>query len=229
MRKRQVERRVRPYKGSLIPRERFPVRIGVFQPNTQGLPVPKEFDTNLMYTTAQILSTTLSSETNKAFNVNGLYDVDPALGSANVAGFSELMAMYSIYRVIGYSYEVDMVNTQDFPVLVTLVNTNDSFGGTTGLAGYAGNQYTQQIILAGKNAGRSAHKFKASHAIQSIVGSGEVELDDQFTGTVGTNPSRLVRLAIGIFAFGNTPSSGVYYTVRLKMKVRFYQRITLQN
>lgn len=179
----------------------------------------------MLYVTPQVLNSATTDGVNIQFRANGLYDVDPALASAEVPGFVEMMALYSKYRVIGYSYEIQLSNAQDFPVTVTVLNTNDTFTGGGGLNGYAGNQFTQQTILASKSGGRCTHTFRGSHSIRQIVGSGDVEFDDEYVGTVASNPTRLVRLAIGVYGYGNTLSTGVFYILRLRMRVRYFSRI----
>lgn len=190
---------------------------------------PDELDIKLMYRNAASLSSGASPLTYKAYHSNAAYDVDPAVASTETYGFDEYAALYSYYRVIGYSYEVSFVNldtSQSVLVYVLNTNTNPSLAGTSFYL-YSTNPHCQSKLLS--NISPNMHTFRGKFTIAQIVGSPAPETADTFRATTSglttSLPSDLTWLTLAAEVIGSsTPTITVTYDLKLLMHVRFYAR-----
>jgi hypothetical protein len=159
----------------------------------------------------------------RRYTPNAAYDVNPIVGSTESYGFDEYAALYAYYRVIGYSYSIQMVNMTTRPATSYVLNTNTdpSLSGTN-INLYATNPYCQTRLLGPSPSSTAKHIFRGRHQVAQILGSKVVETDDNFRALTTAIPADLVWLS---FALENNANSiDVEVIVDIKMQVRFYSR-----
>lgn len=155
------------------------------------------------------------------YTPNGTYDVDPVLGSTSTPGFTEWMALYNYYRVIKVQYELDIANNESVPVRAYVGFTN-SDPGTVGSTFLPGNPLYKSKLLAGKG-GIDVHRFRDVKTVSTVVGTTGVETEDNYRGTVATNPVDLIYLeAAGNTINGGFLAAGLTVSGSVRMFIRFY-------
>jgi len=152
---------------------------------------------------------------------NGAYDVDPVLGSTATPGFTEWMALYSYYRVVKVSYQLDIANNEAVPVRAYCGFTNTD-PGTVGSTFLPGNPLYKSKLLAGKG-GIDVHRFQDTKTVSTVIGTRGVEVEDNYRGTATSNPVDLIYLEVA----GNTVSgaflgAGITVSGSVRMFIRFY-------
>jgi len=190
--------------------------------------IPHEYDTKLEFTYASTLNNTVGAAVSRRFTPNAAYDVDPTLGSTSTPGFSELATLFNYYRVVGYSYSIEMVNKETFPVLFVVTNTNLD-PGTSGLGSYMGNALTQSTLVSGSAGGPCRYEFAGTLSVVEVVGSKAVELDDNYASLTSSLPTNKIWSAIGVDGLGSTLTNGCGFLVRYVMHVRFFERKLLSS
>lgn len=160
---------------------------------------------------------------------NAAYDVDPALGSTETYGFDEYAALYSYYRVISYSYHIQVSNASTTtPVNIYVMNSNtDPTLSGTNFSLYSTNPYSQTRQLAKSPASSSSAQFRGHHQVAKILGSKVVETDDNYRSLTTANPSDLVWLTMAvenIAVTGGDANVNLSYIIDVTMSVRFYGR-----
>jgi hypothetical protein len=186
---------------------------------------PDELDIWLSFRTTNGLYSAGVGATTKSYNPNAAYDVDPALGSTETAGFDEYAHLYTYYRVIEYKYEVEFFNTMTSTAAVVYVlNTNTAISGSS-YDILSANPYCQRRLLATNGNAASYHKMSGTIRLSKLVGSNNIETADSFRSVTTTTPTDLVYLTLvancvnGLFS-----SNGVNFTIEIKMKIRFFAR-----
>lgn len=183
---------------------------------------PDELDVRLMYRTASGLSSGVSGLAAKAFHSNAAFDVDPSLGSTETYGFDEYAALYTYYRVIGYSYQVTIVNSTATPILAYVLNTNvDPTAVGTAFYLYSTNPHCQSKLIS--NVSPNMHTFRGRHTVAQITGTPAVETADTYRALVTAIPSDLTWLTLGVESIGGSTVSSIF-DLKLIMHVRFYSR-----
>lgn len=209
---------------------RFPPRPNAVMGNPRSVVIPNEYDTCLVFTYGSVLSNGSATGINKYFLPNAAYDVDPALGSVNTVGFSELASLFGKYRVVEYEYWIEVASsTTAHPLIITVINMNDTVIGVSSLSTYGGNQFAQQKVLSRADGGDPTHLFYGKYRVATIAGTRDVETDDKWVGGSTANPSEVVHLYLGVDGIGNSLTNGVVYNTRIKMYTRFFDRIALSQ
>jgi len=162
------------------------------------------------------------------FSANGLYDVDPIVGSTTAIGFGELTALYKRFRVLSYHYEFSIVNIDTVPLYIYITNTNFDLGATFNQHyDYARNAFGKVRVLA--VTGKNTMMIRGSLSVRQIFG-GNVTGSDQFYGTDSANPTNLVFLGIAAqTATGVAISTGVSVQLTLTCFAQFFERKALTS
>jgi hypothetical protein len=189
--------------------------------------VPPQLVTTLSFQKSENITNIGQNFVSVSYRPNGVYDIDPTVGSAAVPGFAEMMTLYNYYRVLSYRYELEVVSEEDFAITVYVLNTNVNPPAPTSFPQYAMNPLCQTKIL-GNRWGDSKIRFVKTIALPSLVGSRECLYDSTYRGTSSTNPPDLVWLALGVQSLGATLTAlGVSYSLKLSMTVQFTDRTIL--
>jgi hypothetical protein len=195
--------------------------------------MPSEVDVTLPYSNYFNLTSPATLVATKYLNSNGAYDVDPLLASTATQGFAEWAAFYTYYRVIGYTYDIEVNNANNIPVIFTILNSNTSLGLSTGIGTsvdlypYSNNPLAQSKLLSHAYNTHGYHRFKKSLTILEVVGSAAPETEDNYRGTAAANPVDLTYICMGVTSpegGTNYPSNIVSAVVRLQLHIRFYDR-----
>ena len=187
---------------------------------------PDEMDVKLKFVASSYMTNGAGGSTGKEWTPNAAYDVDPSLGSTATNGFEAYALLYSYYRVISYQYCIDVVNREADAVVVYCYNTNTTVTGSS-LDVYAGNPYCSTALLGAATGGKNSHSFRGHVDCSKLLGSIEAETDATTRALTSGVPSDL--LFLSLFAAANsalgTLASGVSYTVKITMQVRFFGRL----
>jgi hypothetical protein len=167
----------------------------------------------------------------KEWRANDVFDPDPLLGGVSAVGFSELAAIYSLFRVehVAFRFEV-AANESAFAVSfgVSLRDTQP----TTSVVSYATAQRFLEIApttgpcIVGQAAGQSVYR-SAWHKIpiSSIVGNPLlVNSDNGWVGTSTTSPAQLAWLAFVALSPGAALPlpNGVILHMYIEYTTRFF-------
>lgn len=186
---------------------------------------PDEFDVTLKFRTQGSITDGAAALRYKEFTPNSAYDVDPAFGSTETYGFDEYAALYSYYRVIGYSYRLTVTNALALPVTCYVTNTNIQVSGAGSRWDlYSTNPHSQTKVLAALGSYPSTVTFKGRHSVAQILGSGAVETDDNFRSLTTASPADLIWLAFAVENLYANTTVNFAYQIDIKMRVRFYAR-----
>ncbi len=189
---------------------------------------PDEMDVRLRFRKTAALTGTAGGGYVK-LQPNAAYDVDPSLGSTETYGFDEYAALYTYYRVISYSYHIQVSNASTTtPVNIYVMNTNtDPTLAGTNFSLYSTNPYSQTRQLAKSPASSSSTQFRGHHQVAKILGSGVVETDDNFRSLTTGIPSDLTWLTMAVenvAVTGGDANVNLSYIIDVTMNVRFYGR-----
>jgi hypothetical protein len=157
------------------------------------------------------------------------YDVDTALASTAIAGFSELAYIYSRFRTLGMKYSFDLENQEAFPAQFIHGFTPTSLGATSVGANYAGNRYMHQGLLSPVNGSHSTRRLSGSVSIAALFGDKGAFTDDLYTGSTTSSSlssSRTAYLYIGTVA-ASTPVNGQFVCGWIELDLIFDKRNAL--
>jgi len=157
------------------------------------------------------------------FLPNGLYDVDPVVGSTTAVGATEWFALYNRYQVLKYTVVYEFLNQDVLGAELNIVNTNTDPGATnTNYASYARNAYGRHVLLGSVNSMNRA-TITQTFATKQILGG--YQSLDTLTGTPTSNPTNVIFTGVGL---SPTPvgamSIGVTVVITVNMLTRFYER-----
>lgn len=190
---------------------------------SRPLIAPDELDTRLRFRKIGTLTNGAAPIAAVELRPNCAYDVDPLVGSTETYGFDEYAALYSYYRVVGYSYRISIVSmNMTGGVMVYLMNSNITLPGTN-YALYSTNPYSQSTLLAGYGAKPTV--LTGSISVAKLTGTPAVETADTFRATTTTVPADQIFLTLAAEGFdGAGALTGVTYDIQLTMDIRFYSR-----
>lgn len=226
-------KRQKAHKPKRRPRGPRPTRP--FPPQTQHsisrsapLIAPDEMDVRLRFRKNAALTGNAGGGFVK-LQPNAAYDVDPALGSTETYGFDEYAALYSYYRVVSYSYTIQVVNVSTTtPCDVYVMNTNtDPTASGSSFSLYSTNPYCQTRLLSQSPAAGSRTKFSGHHQVAKILGSSVAETDDNYRSATDSIPADLIWLTMAVSnvaVTGGDANINVAYIIDVTMSVRFYGR-----
>lgn len=185
---------------------------------------PDILETTLVYADHILLSSSAGNLLpNKYYNMNGLYDPDPALGGGQPYWFDQLSAVYSRYAVIGSKITVDFthsnptLDTGDVgPWVVGVIGDSNTTLTATSAGPLIASQNTDTQTLGGDY--KTVRCTATYSPMQSL---GRDWTDSTVAGTPSANPSQ--NWYAGLFAApqGVAVNTVVHATVRIEYRVRF--------
>lgn len=138
------------------------------------------------------------SSCSASFNVNGLYDVDPLVGSTAIPGFVEWMSIYQTYQVISCRAHLKMINISTVsPIQTSCTWLQGSQAANTYFPTEYGNAWSTEggaSILGGMDTWSYDRKVFMAELNGTDAYWGTVDL---FQGTSATNPLTVMQLVIG--------------------------------
>jgi len=185
---------------------------------------PPRVIVKLSYRAAGLLYDNALTSTSKSWNCNGVYDVDPTLGSTATAGFTEWSSLYRVNqvlktRVIGSISSASTTNSIEIAhgfvpqVIAAGAFTPDKYR----------NKDIKPSILLGYANGSSTHKFTDSILMENLFDRDSYRGDlTQFRGTSASNPSTLGNYVLGITSSnGAALTQGVSYVLDFDFWIEF--------
>lgn len=139
------------------------------------------------------------------YNMNGLYDINPAILSSVVPGTITFTNTYRSYRVRAAKITFEVANIMDQPLLMTLHQQTDYSPSTfitwATIVSFEGNKYTKQRVIAGSE-GMNKGKLSLFVNFSKINGNKlQYMTDADYTGTLsytiptvpvaGSNPNNI--------------------------------------
>lgn len=207
------------------------LRDGYSQMSPPSKLLPSETFVTLTWPSAGVITSAGAQLATKGWKTNDCYDVDPIFGSTDTPGFALLSDWYAFYRVVSYTSIIEVCNTQNFPVSIYFINTNQDYrSSASSFELFAANPYGRIALLPAQGTAGSYKKFRFRHTISQIVGSSAPETDDNYRALVNASPADLTWLAVGINTHSatNLLSTGCSFQMKHTMNVRFYGRNAVQ-
>jgi hypothetical protein len=216
--------RAAPGKSTRVKKNKLKTRQGYALMQSPRTIMPQEFDTTLKY----IVSYTVSNVGNPLASLrltSNAFDVDPALGSTAMAGFTEFAGFYARFRTIGMKYRFNCNNNELFPVSVI-----HGFSNTVIASGSLGMNYGENPLfrtdILGPLTGQGRSKYQRSESIVNIAGTAIALYDDSFTGSTSSNTLPVAGTChsyIGFAAPSVFTAAGVLVQVQMDLHIRFYR------
>jgi hypothetical protein len=196
-----------------------------------GQVVPEQLIVDLHYYTTYNITNVGVGYASIRFRPNNVFDVDPVLGSTATPGFSEMAALYTTYRVIGYQATVDFCNAEAFAVhafcipwsnLQTAPAANDATTPSLIM-----NQLQRSRVISAKG-GQDRTVLKQNVNFSKLY-SKQVLTDDQYAAKVTTGPGFVLYHVVGALSSGSSvfTVAGVSTFIHYKIRVMFYGRQVL--
>jgi hypothetical protein len=188
--------------------------------------MPNEYDTTLKYIVVYTIGSAAAVLASHRFTSNA-YDVDPALGSTAMAGFTAMSNIYQRFRTLGMRYKFNCANSEAFPVTVIHGFSNVSIAsGSLGM-NYGENPLFRTDIL-GPLTGMSRGVFTQTQSVVNISGTAQCLYDDIFTGsttssTLATGGTVWCYIGFGTPAASAFTALGVLVHAEVDLHVRFYR------
>lgn len=186
--------------------------------------MPNEYDTTLRYIVTNTVGSAAAVLASIRFQSNA-YDVDPALGSTAMAGFTEFAGFYARFRTLGMTYKFNSCNQEAFPVsIIHGFSSNSIATGSLGM-NYGEGPLMRTAIL-GPLTGQCRGTYTQSATTQQIVGTAQALYDDVYTGstTSSTLPTGgTVYCYFGAAAPTAFTAAGILVQVEINLHIRFYK------
>jgi len=195
-----------------------------------GLILPDRYRTTLRFFKIISFNFTGTFTQVARFRPSAAFDVDPLVASTSMAGFVELAALYTTYRVLSSKIRVEVVTTSVAnPVMMVVVPTNTDPGGAVSTA-YAlssrENPYSRSKMTGLSGAPPSV--LASTMSTEKIYGSKAALFDDNFSALVTGNPNNNWYWAIIGLSSVFDPNL-TWLQVTINVDCEFYDRSFLLN
>ncbi len=190
-----------------------------------GTIMPDQIDVELTYLYHTALNNA-STVYAKNLQSNGCYDPDPSVGGVSYLGLASWSGQYNYYRPISYKYEVQFANLESAITPVAFVINSNTNPGTAIAAISTVGPFSKSQLLSCK-AGQDRAVLKGFVSIAALVGSSNIEDDDNYRGSISSsNPADVTWITVGAYTCDNSNFTvGVSIVVKLVAKVRLYDRV----
>lgn len=185
--------------------------------------MPPEYDTNLQYHT-QLVVTNIGAFLASTRYRTDAYDVDPAVGSTAMPGFTEFAGFYARYRTLAMKYKFSVANQEAFPLTVIHGFSNSAIASGSVSLTYAGNPLMSTAIL-GPSTGQGRGIYQRKATVVQISGTAQALYDDIFTGATNSQSMATTGQKHCYFAIASNAALtalGVLVTVEVTLTLRFY-------
>jgi hypothetical protein len=169
----------------------------------------------------------------KSYYCNGVYDVDPALGSNTVPGFTQYSGLYNSWRVDECSIDFTATNGDAFASQVVVAwFPNATYSATNSyLANKYANRFTTHRILS-QAGGMDRCRIRERMKMADLYGdpSSYYGSTSNFVGTGATNPQSLFTVIFGVTPGHAVPFvNGVILNGYMDFIVTFFDPASLTN
>ncbi len=165
----------------------------------------------------------------RRFRANSVFDPDFALGGGTVAGFTELAALYRLYRVKTLEFEWTCSNNEDFPVLVGAFYTPIVFTvtSTDEALNCLENGYSTRGQLLSAKGGQDRITIRGSLDLHKLVGNRTVyNAAPEYGSLVSTSPSTVLFFSLIVVSTnGSNLTNGISTSCTLRYHTQLYDRV----
>jgi len=199
-------------------------------PKTVGLILPDRYRTNLEFSSGFNLNLTATTNASVRFRPTGLFDVDPLVGGSSLAGFIELSALYSHYRVLGSRIIIRVSNASTTDQIIMRLCPLNADPGATPAAAFFLALSEQPYAKTGVAGLIGAPPLVMQHQIatEKIFGSRSSLFDDNFESLVTTVPTNNWYWVVAASALHVT-AGAISIFMEIQCDTEFYGRTFLQN
>lgn len=191
-------------------------------------PFKPELDTTLHFYVNFVLTNTGQSYAAVRFYSNAAFSPDIVTPANKPNGFTALSGLYGSYKVIGYSYNLQIFTREAFGFIAMVRNTNTDPGTSSGQLAYVGEALSSTAMVPA--AGAPPVTISGDHNIAAVTGR-PIEQDDILGADVTAVPSDATFLGIYIQAATETftASTGANCSLHMRLRVRFFNRKLLND
>lgn len=169
------------------------------------------------------------------FRLNSVYDPDSSGVGTSATGYSTWSALFLNYKVHRVTARIDAIvsggtaatssaNIVVAPVASQAVVPSNAYLWKT--MPYASNQTIVPVSLGGQNRAQFVKSFDL--AAVARVTKEQYAVDMDFSGAVGSNPSRQIYLLLGVQGQGVTSVVTATFTVSLTYEVEWFNPVPMQ-
>lgn len=185
--------------------------------------MPAQYDTKLKYMTNLVITNVGAFLASSRYTTNA-YDVDPAVASTAMPGFTEFAGFYARFRTLAMKYRFCANNNELFPVSIIHGFSNSAIASGAVALTYAGNPLMQSQIL-GPLTGQGRGIYSKKATVVQIAGTAQPLYDDIYTGSTSSSTLATAGTKHCYFAIVSPvllTAAGVYVTVEIELTIRFY-------
>jgi len=190
--------------------------------------MPPRIMTKLKYLVARNLQNAAGLTASIQLNANGVYDVDPSLGSTAVPGFVEFVAFYRRFRVLRVKSVCTFINNEGFPLVINLGFEPAFFAANAKLQTYY-EMHGQRTQLIPRTQTARGVTLSMTRDALSVVGDPICQTELNYSGTSGANPTALWYTSISCSSTNvglPLTANGVTIRWQVEFDVEFFE---LQN
>lgn len=160
---------------------------------------PPMFRGKMTYMTAVTLAPAAGVTSYNTFRLNSVFDPDFSGVGSTVAGYTQAAAVYSRYRVMHFSADVEILN-QGVSGLYAFCVVNPLNTVGTNFSNIMAQRNVWQKAISSKD-GNGAVKHRVSGPIGVFYGvpQSQVRIEDDFAGLTSGHPSNAVYMHVGVY------------------------------
>jgi len=162
----------------------------------------------------------------KSYYINGMYDVDPAVGSTAIPGFTSWTQLYGSYRVETTRFKLQLASQEAFPVGVfDLFRPDPAYSSANSIPVTIAGNRTSEFTTLSQAGGMDRTKINRTIAPKALLGDDSTYEGSivNFTGTSLTNPSS--QMIFGVCVTPINPADTMVNGVSMWGYIDFYVRL----
>jgi hypothetical protein len=169
------------------------------------------------------------------FRLNSAYDVDTAVGSTVMPGFTEWSAFYSNYRVLStavdFTATVSGVSAGAMATICMVPNSSQPTLPSNPTVWSVQPQSVHQDILNYSSGGSNRVRFTRRYSLASLfrVTQTQFQADFDYSATTSANPARQAYLAFTVLGANSSTPATMYMQIYVSMMVEFFNPIQLST
>jgi len=189
--------------------------------------VPPKTRTVLRFWKAELHNlSTASLSSGSRLTPSNVFDVDPLVGGANVAGFAQWAGFYSSYRVLGSRCKVEAMNAgTGIPAELILVPLNQdptAVPSTSTIIAAKQQPYVKSKMVP--MGGGPATSLTCEITTEKIFGSKMVLYDDNFASLTSTGPVNNWYWLYALYTVSANSNNTFHVNITVDIDVEFYDR-----
>jgi len=183
-----------------------------------------------MFSSGFNLNLTATTNASVRFRPTGLFDVDPLVGGSNLAGFLELAALYSHYRVLSSKIDIRCSNASTSDFVIFRLGPLNADPGVTPSAAFFLALSEQPYVKTGvcSMIGAPPLNMVNTMSTEKIFGSRSSLFDDNFEALTTAVPNNNWYWIVAASAL-RTIAQNVDVFMTITCDTEFYGRTYLQS